>query len=1061
LDGAIDQEWDISLVWKKHCSLSYDVYFGKSNPPNPPPLVASNIPSTTYTPPFLEPGTDYDWQVKAYGWQMGTTDCIPSALYTESSILSFRTKDGPRIDYDSYSPAVEYDGDHDGYIEKGEIWKLSVTMKNTGTMDADEVTATLDGDVAAYPTKEPLYVFNNWANNFGNIPMGGTRTLEFIFKLNSNVWYVPPTGNIPCGELVKFNIKNISAKACINVFWYPNKNEFYSRQVGLLDQTETMEGNPNQILAFSDGSRTSTLGTFNLAGLGSTFDATISISIQQGTGNSPVYECSQLDIQHNTAGDQPADPRPKDYCDNLDNVVSGYYKTHQAGTYYLILAEQVGQSCGNFCSGTIKANVGITQKISMSVTQHHDEACATYSGIGIWPTLGTTAGGTDVFIYGPEGTPGAFPDATLAVGFLAEDLCPTDLNGRSVIWVKAPDITWHNTGHISFKTPRFIEDFATILIENESPTTPPDDPDDPTTFDYCIPSGYEFRTLAFTANQITQDMSVVDTLSNGTFTPKPSMPLDPTVVAINIACNTGSHAGRRLYAVDYNSGNLEVYDASNFTGLGSVQLQNPAAEPGLPRTFDLTMSRDGGTMFVSHITSGMIEEPPPPWPINPTPGGITVLTLAAEGTPTPYDVDQDSNTTSEGAPAGSGITRLELNADGYSVIYPLSVKAVSITDGVSPYTYRDGEPFPGEYIFVSGVGTTRCTEYCTCEPRDPCPGPVLEPRPAIVAVIDNNPCLYCDAAHHPQSCIRPEFCQPGDAYYNSRYWKNQRNAYKAMGDGIDGLFLGSTSQELGFSLTSGTPPLGPTVYMLNRLEDKAYLFNYTQATGDWSVVMDPGNPLIPFTIPTGPSPTDVKVQKVGAFTRAYITNAGDDTVHYINTENNSFFNAYLEDTCTEIPVTDGLHYPTSIDTKGDGITGYVADFESRNENGKSTVSVFNLANPSSFPNHCNIEVGTAPIRIVVQPVPNPTEIFGVVRNSLAFAQPTDFTTPSKQSNLIRDWEDVHQLQETSADPQAVIANIAAFQKKVGSWVVNAALKKNLNEGINLYRSAYIHDHPSR
>jgi len=46
-------------------------------------------------------------------------------------------------------------------------------------------------------------------------------------------------------------------------------------------------------------------------------------------------------------------------------------------------------------------------------------------------------------------------------------------------------------------------------------------------------------------------------------------------------------------------------------------------------------------------------------------------------------------------------------------------------------------------------------------------------------------------------------------------------------------------------------------------------------------------------------------------------------------------------------------------------------------------------------------------------------------------------------------------------PQAIISNINAFQTKVGNWVVNETLKETLNEGINLYRSAYIHDHPSK
>jgi hypothetical protein len=628
--------------------------------------------------------------------------------------------------------------------------------------------------------------------------------------------------------------------------------------------------------------------------------------------------------------------------------------------------------------------------------------------------------------------------------------------------VEAEDPLYISDQHIQIKTPRAFETAsAPAALRIKIPYSP----------GICKSGAYIFKTLAFTANQGasgpgSQSLSVLDTMNNGVFGLNPSMPFDPTVVPMSIAYNTGAHPGRLIYATDYHSGNLVWYDASNFIRKGMVRLQDPAAPLDQPRAFELTMSRDGSTMFASHVTSGF---PNPDDPLNPGPGRISVLNLAADGAPTLYDVDQDPATTSAGAPPGSGITRLMVKADPNTWIYPLSIKAVSITDGVNPYIYQEYEPFPGEYIFVSGVGEVRCEWNCTCEPGQICPGPIFEPRPAMVAVLDNNPCLYCDAARHPQRCVRPDFCSPGDAYSNPRYWKNDpdHNAYKAMGDGIDGVYLGTLSQALGFSLTSGLPPegtpLGPTVYMLNQGEGRAYLFHYTQNDFDWSAVMDPLNPLEPFTIATGPTPTDVKVQGTNLSGGpwkiiAYITNAGDDTVYYINTETNNYTEAYLEDLCTEIPVTDGLHYPMSMDTRSDGTRGFVADFESRDINGKSTVSVFNLADPSAFPNHCNIEVGTAPIKIVVQPVPTNSEIFGVVRNEIAFAAPSDFTEPPKQANLIRDWENVQQLEETSTNPQAVISNIDNFQKNMNKWVTNVTMKKNLNEGVNLYRAAYIHEH---
>ena len=683
------------------------------------------------------------------------------------------------------------------------------------------------------------------------------------------------------------------------------------------------------------------------------------------------------------------------------------------------------------------------------------------------PRLVTTAGGTWVTVN----------DMPFAMKVPRVEIGLRDQRSREVIALfPAEGVQKMDDATLRFQTPRFIEACADVRISDGGR-------------EVILPRALCFRTLAFTANQGqngagSQSVSIVDTYDNRPFATKESMGMGLAVIPMNMAYNTATTArtspGRVLYMVDYASGNLEVFDTANFSPMdldggtpgvqSSVILQDPAAATATPRAFDLALSRDGRTMFVTHVTSGMSAA----GPVNPGPGGVSVLTLDDDGKPRLYDVDQnpDPETTSAGAPAGSGITRLRLKTgEGeYAYVYPLSIQSVSITDGINPYVYRDGEPFPGEYLFISAVSEAQCIQNCACAAGRPCPPPMYAARPAIVAIIDNNRTLYCDPAqHHPGYCNNPWLYAPGGEYSNPRDWmiRPDHNAYKATGAGVDGLNLGQVSNALGFSLTSGTPPpnataLGPTVYMLNENEGKAYLFNYTQATGDWSVVMNGSQP---FTIPTGLHPTDVKVQgnvetePLVFKTLAYITNAGDDTIYYINTEDNSLTNAYLEDICTEVLIPDGVHNPTSIDTKGDGITGYVADFESRTENGKSTVSVFNLANPSLFPNHCNIEVGTAPIRIVVQPWVNDAQTFQDVRNSLAFAQSSDFTTPSKQSNLMRDWESVHQLEQTSASPQAVVSNINAFQGNVDKWVTNAELKKSVNEGVNLYRAAYIHDHP--
>lgn len=599
-------------------------------------------------------------------------------------------------------------------------------------------------------------------------------------------------------------------------------------------------------------------------------------------------------------------------------------------------------------------------------------------------------------------------------------------------------------------TPRYFEVGTTILINQDGLGFSCSDANDIVLGFYPAPScapAYTFHTLAYTANQVSQNLSVVDTVANGIFSGASSIPFaTPVTPMAGMAYATGNRPSpaRRLYLVDYYSGNLSYFDIANFRELGTLRVQSPGQPLYLPGAFDVAFSAGGEYAFVSHITSGSPIHTLRDAVLNPVPGGVSVIGIDGTGNPSVYDVDEDVTTTSPGAP--EGISRIAIGP-GVEYFYPLSIKAVGITQDVGSYAYRDGEKWPGEYIFVSGLGEAEwgCT-LATCIPGLACYC-VLAPRPAMVAIIDNNDRLCHDRDGQPG-------CESWDP--NPDYWRNLRSAYRVMGDGIVQTRFGQTSLGLGFSLTSGMPdtgdPLGPTVYVVSEQQDSVSLLHYDAAAGDWAQVMEDGT-THPLIIQTGDYPTAVKVQFVDPYTYAYITNAGDDTVYAINTAYNTLSGFMDQKECD--PEVE--YFATSMDARSKGDWGYSADY------GAGTVSVFDLPAMTMFdaPDGCNIPVGEAPIRIVVQPVPDAGEIFGGVRNSLAFARPTDFTTPSKQGNLIADWERMHALQETSAAPKAVVANIDNFQKNAGKWVTDADLKKSVDEGVNLYRAAYIYDHPSK
>jgi N-acetylneuraminic acid mutarotase len=101
----------------------------------------------------------------------------------------------PEIIYDSKGSFTEVTGDGDGNFEKGEKWKVSVTVRNSGNTPATNVVANLTGN--------GIQVCNN-PGVFGTIPAGGTASYEFEFLIDSNF--------SPCGGYVDFGLIN---KQCV------------------------------------------------------------------------------------------------------------------------------------------------------------------------------------------------------------------------------------------------------------------------------------------------------------------------------------------------------------------------------------------------------------------------------------------------------------------------------------------------------------------------------------------------------------------------------------------------------------------------------------------------------------------------------------------------------------------------------------------------------------------------------------------------------------------------------------------------------------------------------
>lgn len=659
-------------------------------------------------------------------------------------------------------------------------------------------------------------------------------------------------------------------------------------------------------------------------------------------------------------------------------------------------------------------------------------------------STGTTAGGAELVIYAL-----AAIDAPPAIAFYDG----SDCSGENAVWVDSEDILdWDATNRwIRLRTPRFIESLTSILVDNSINS------------DICQSDAYNFHTLAYSANQGGHGISVVDTADFTRSSPLASMSMTTSATPSSLAYNINWGPGRTLYTLDGVSGDMECHDASNFLpkdiddGTAGVQnilvLQDPETTPATPTAFDLGLFYFGDRVFVSHVTAGTDTG------TNPTPGGLSLVWIIGDEAHIPILMDLDGNaqTTSPGAPAG--VTRAVLcvgdppdcATGNNEYFYPLSVEVVNLALEAG-HTFEEGEPYPGEYAFVSGVGYKDGSAD----------------RAAMAAVVDLNAFLYCDPAlHRPGYCYSTERfqCWGDSTYCNPRYWETLQAEegyanYKTFAAGTDNpATLGDTKHAMDFAPDSwiGETELGPTLYLANQHENAAYLFQYDAVNWDWVPVLDEYED--PITIATGSSPSGVKVQTVLDDTYVYITNAGDDNVTVLDTATNEevpddspIYQDYAYGGCL-----DSDHLPVAMDARSTGDRGYSVDKSS------GTVSVFDLPNNqmAQSPDSCEISTGSGsePVDIVVQPVPRTGEFFEQMMGMMVFSATTDYAAPEDQAEIIGDWKAIRQLELTPASPQAIKAALDAYLNKIDQKVCKDKLNKHLKQGAKLYRAAYLHDHP--
>ena len=277
---------------------------------------------------------------------------------------------------------------------------------------------------------------------------------------------------------------------------------------------------------------------------GTTITATLHVLISASIGES-IQECAKVELIYDNGTVIPPATVLKDYgvAQSLDYDVSAFYnqQPNDGQSYYNVrLTEKPDTPFG--CKGGIWAT-----DISMTVTEHFDYACGSTTDPGISPDQGTTAGGTWVDIFGSASD---FGSDISNVKFGWDNLCPS---GNAATVDTPDDIQFMNSSWIKVRTPASIHEDVPISIE----VTPTDAPA------LCKTGAYIYKTLAFTANQVSQDVSIVDTVANGPFSVKSSAEYPEPFAPRDLALTRGDYPGRQFVQLS-TDGVLELWDGANF-----------------------------------------------------------------------------------------------------------------------------------------------------------------------------------------------------------------------------------------------------------------------------------------------------------------------------------------------------------------------------------------------------------------------------------------------------------------------------------------------------------------
>jgi len=547
----------------------------------------------------------------------------------------------------------------------------------------------------------------------------------------------------------------------------------------------------------------------------------------------------------------------------------------------------------------------------------------------------------------------------------------------------------------------------------------------------CADNTFSARPYGIVSNRRDHTLSILDTYTQNLLSTTPTVALDSSFGPAGLDFSKGTAMARYLFLTDQNSGDAGVVDMGTLSFLGMIDAQEGGYRY---KDSDIAIDPSNDFAYVTHLTMGYpggVHEPP-----DPISGGVTVLDLTGESCnegeswcPYDADVDPEPSTDSPGAPVG--ITRLYTETD---LLLPLNIEILDLGRPTFDQ-YSEGEKYPGYYAFISGVGeiAVNCLD-AECEKYE------LLPRPARLGILDLN----------PQQCQKVGNDPCGELIDNSDYWKFSKKILGPITLSNDaGSGLGNINQGLSFAVDKTSNPPQATVYAVNQEENRIYMIDYVYnpdtLSTDW-VLRDT-------YLVTGNKPSDVSINTINdngvTRTLAYVTNIEDGTVSAIDTATGG--QAYPD---LVLPLRTQSYYaaPTALDThvKDGAGYGYTANTDD------DTVTVFNLVG-NTFVR--NLAVGDYPLRIKIQPDVDAALVFTTVLTTLSYASPTDFTTPSKQPSLIRDWERVHELQETSSNSTAVLSNIDNFQNSVDKWITDEEVKAEVTQGIQLYRTVYLMNLP--